>query len=92
MLNSRAKVAYDFYTFWDAVVGLDFVESDDEIAQASHLAQGNPQMRGAMTLKAIERLRDALDAIPSDAAPGDPVVLRVADAVVLARHLLKGFS
>ena len=85
-------MAYDFYTVWDAVVGLDFVEADDEIAQASHLAQGNPQMRGAMTLKAIERLRDALDAIPSDAAPGDPVVIRVADAVVLARHLLKGFA
>lgn len=92
MSNKNTKVACELYTMWDAVVGIDFVETDDEIAQATCMARGNSELKGAMTLKAIERLRDALDAIPSDAIPGDPVVLRVADAVVLARHLLKGFS
>ena len=40
------------------------------------------------TLRSLDRLRDALEQVPESAALSDPVVLRVQDAVLLARQLL----
>lgn len=47
---------------------------------------------GAMNLRAMDRLRDELDRIPSDAAATDPVVIKASDAVLLARMLLDRFA
>ena len=51
-------------------------------------ARKSPELRSAATLRSLDRLRDALEAVPESAALSDPVVLRVQDAVLLARQLL----
>ena len=41
-----------------------------------------------MNLTALERLRTALEKTPLTASPGDPIVLRVGDAVLISRSML----
>ena len=48
----------------------------------------NHELRAAATLRALDRLRDSLDRVPSDASFGDPVVLRVQDVALVARAML----
>ena len=78
---------FDPGTLWDVAVDSD--EADPHVDMDWHLRlrQGR-EMRAAMNLRAIDRLRDELDRIPGDAAPTDPVTIRAADAVLIARMLL----
>ena len=48
----------------------------------------NPDLRAAATLRSMSRLRAELEKVPESCGLGDPVVLRVQDAVLLARQLL----
>jgi len=80
-------------TLWDVAVREEGaqMEADDEVYWLSYL-QHNKCMRAAMNLRAMDRLRKALDQCPASAGASDPVVLRAGDAVVLARMLLSRFS
>lgn len=76
-------------TLWDVVVRSDEAELTDDQEFVEALAGQGSLMRAAMQLRALDRFRDELDRIPCTAAPGDPVTLRVQDAVLLARMLLR---
>ena len=76
-------------TLWDVAVGIDHVECDADLNWTTRLSEENHHLRAAMNLTALERLRTALEKTPSTASPGDPVVLRAGDAVLLARCLLR---
>ena len=78
-------------TLWDVAVDSDEADTHVDMDWHLRLCQGR-EMRGAMNLRAIDRLRDELDRIPGDAAPTDPVTLRAADAVLIARMLLSRIS
>ncbi|KZR93201.1 hypothetical protein MITS9509_00494 [Synechococcus sp. MIT S9509] len=76
-------------TLWDVAVGIDHIECDADLNWTTRLSEENHHLRAAMNLTSLERLRAALEKTPSTASPGDPVVLRAGDAVLLARCLLQ---
>ena len=71
---------------WDVVAGAANTKTDlgDFLRDISE----NHELRAAATLRALDRLRDSLDRVPSDASFGDPVVLRVQDVALVARAML----
>ena len=75
---------------WDTVAGMSQTLNDlsDFLADLDD----NPTLRAAANLRALDRLRDSLDRVPSDAGLRDPVVLTVQDAALLARQLLTRFG
>ena len=74
-------------TAWDVVAGAasTVTELDGFLSDVGE----NPALRAAATLRALDRLRDALDGVPADAAFGDPVVLRMQDVALIAKALLQ---
>lgn len=78
-------------TLWDVVVDSGDADTHENVEWMIRVSQDR-EMRAAMNLRAIDRLRDELDKTPGNASPGDPVVLRAGDAVLIARMLLKRFA
>ena len=76
-------------TAWDAICGQPEVISDlnDFLSKLDE----NPDLRAAAFVRAFDRFRDELDRIPEEADLASPVVLKLQDAVVLARALLSRF-
>ena len=79
----------NFASAWDCICSqpetlsdlLEFVNELDE----------KPDLRAAAFLRSVGRLRDEIDRIPEHAPMDSPVVLKLQDAVVLARALLSRF-
>jgi len=90
-LSQAAAHLFDPGTLWDVVVQSGEADADEDLEWQVRLTQ-DKEMRAAMNLRALGRLRDELDRIPGNAAPGDPVTLRASDAVLLARMLLSRLS
>lgn len=74
-------------TAWDVVAGQ--AQTLTDLREHLELLENNYLTRAGANLKAIERFRDQLSRVPADAAMGDPVVLRLQDAVVLMRLLMQ---
>jgi hypothetical protein len=62
---------------------------DDMADRAGQLTEGGSLVQAAHHLQVLSRLRRELDRIPASAGPTDPVVISAADAVALARWLLR---
>ena len=71
---------------WDVLAGQPECESDllDYMRQLDE----SPELRSAATLRSLDRLRDALERIPESAQLGDPVTIRLQDALLIARQML----
>ena len=86
MASPGAVVPAPVATAWDALAGQPCCESDllDYIRQLEEC----PELRSAATLRSLDRLRDALERVPEQAALGDPITIRLQDALLLARQML----
>lgn len=71
---------------WDVVAGQGMSASD--LRDWLEELETDPHLRSAATLRAIERIRKALELMPEEAGLGDPVVLTLRDVVVLTRLVL----
>lgn len=75
---------------WDTVAGMS--QTLNDLADFLADLDDNPTLRAAANLRAMDRLRDALDRVPTDAGLRDPVVITVQDAALLARQLLTRYG
>jgi hypothetical protein len=71
---------------WDVLSGQGLMLAD--LREYLEDCDENPALRAAATLRAMDRLRDALHAIPEDADLEQPITLALMDAALLARQLL----
>lgn len=71
---------------WDVIAGQPGCEST--LLDYTRELEDSPELRSAATLRSLDRLRDSLELVPEHANLGDPVVLRLQDAVLIARQML----
>ena len=76
-------------TAWDAICGQPEVVTD--LTDFINELADNNELRGAAFVRAFDRFRDELDRIPEHSDLSSPVVLKLQDAVVLARWMLARF-
>jgi hypothetical protein len=72
---------------WDVVAHQG--DALSELREFVEDVEESPALRAAATLRAMDRMRDALELIPETASAETPVPLMLQDVVLLARQLLQ---